>query len=134
MLVCDLAVGDIVTKTGDEHKYIVTSTKPIRGLPQYVSLMGPYGHVDEVWVNFIRDKVGHLEINYIFDVLNGKSDGEEIDKVEHKESKQMTTEEFNVSMIEGFGGLTGEEFECLVKYIAAKLVKQLSNTQKVQAP
>lgn len=70
MLTVDLEVGDIVTKIGDsEHNYIVTSTKPSRGLKEYVTLMGPYGHADDVWVQYVKEKVGHIDMNYIFEAL-----------------------------------------------------------------
>ena len=69
MLLVDLQVGDIVTKVGEEHKYVVTSVNPVRGLPQYVTIMGPYGHADDVWVNFIDKKIGHIDIDYIFSKL-----------------------------------------------------------------
>lgn len=69
MLAVDLQVGDVITKVGEDHKYIVTSIKPVRGLPQYVTIMGPYGHADDVWVNFISEKVDHIDIDYIFSKL-----------------------------------------------------------------
>ena len=65
MLITDLSVGDIVTKCGEEHRYIVTSIKPIKGISNYETLLGPYGHPDEVWVNIIDKKVGRLDVNYI---------------------------------------------------------------------
>lgn len=75
MLVVDLRVGDIVTRVGDsDHNYIVTSTKYLRGLQDYVTLMGPYGHADDVWVKYVEKKVGHLDIDYIFDVLLGNAE------------------------------------------------------------
>ena len=70
MLVIDLQVGDIVERSGDDHKYLVTSTKqPTVGLKDYVTLMGPYGHFGDVWVNLIKEKVGHIELDYIFKLL-----------------------------------------------------------------
>lgn len=69
MLVIDLEVGDIVKRSGDEHKYLVTSTRPSKGLKDYVTLMGPYGHFGDVWVNLIREKVGHIDLGDIFKAL-----------------------------------------------------------------
>lgn len=70
MLVVDLKVGDIVKRSGEDHKYIVTSTKqPTVGLKDYVTLMGPYGHFGDVWVNLIKEKVGHVDLDYIFEAL-----------------------------------------------------------------
>lgn len=70
MLVVDLEVGDIVTKVGDlEHNYVVTSTRPSRGLKEYVTLMGPYGHADDVWVKYVKEKVGHIDLEFIFKAL-----------------------------------------------------------------
>lgn len=69
MLVIDLEVGDIVKRSGDEHKYLVTSTRPSKGLKDYVTLMGPYGHFGDVWVNLIREKVSHIDLGDIFKAL-----------------------------------------------------------------
>ena len=69
MLIADLNIGDIVMKVGDEHKYVVTSLKPIRGINGYVGLLGPYGNGEDVWINFIVGKVGHIDISYVFDEL-----------------------------------------------------------------
>lgn len=70
MLTVDLEVGDIVTRIGDsDHNYIVTSTRPTRGLKEYVTLMGPYGHADDVWVKYVKEKVGHIDLKFIFDAL-----------------------------------------------------------------
>lgn len=70
MLAVDLKVGDIVKRSGEDHKYLVTSTKqPTVGLKNYVTLMGPYGHFGDVWANLIKEKVGHIDINYIFEAL-----------------------------------------------------------------
>ena len=69
MLTVDLEVGDIVKKAGEDHKYLVTSTRPSAGLKDYVSLMGPYGHFGDVWVNVIKEKVGHVDLDYIFEAL-----------------------------------------------------------------
>ena len=70
MLTVDLEVGDIVTRIGDsEHNYIVTSTRPTRGLKEYVTLMGPYGHADDGWVKYVKEKVGHLDLKFIFEAL-----------------------------------------------------------------
>lgn len=69
MLTVDLEVGDIVKRSGDEHKYLVTSTRPSKGLKDYVTLMGPYGHFGDVWVNLIREKVGHIDLGDIFKAL-----------------------------------------------------------------
>ena len=107
LLAVDLSVGDIVTKVGEDYKYIVTSTKPVRGLPQYVTLMGPYGHADDVWAGFIKEKVGHIDINYIFDELKGNA--------------CMSDKEFQEAIIEGIGDLSGAEFEKVVNYISDKL-------------
>lgn len=73
MLIVDLEVGDIVKRGSEGHKYIITSTKqPLVGLKDYVTLMDPYGHFGDVWVNLIKEKVGHIDINYIFEaLLNG---------------------------------------------------------------
>lgn len=74
MLTVDLEVGDIVKRSGEDHKYVVTSTKqPSVGLKDYVTLMGPYGHFGDVWINLIKEKVGHVDLNYIFEALgNGE--------------------------------------------------------------
>lgn len=70
MLIVDLEVGDIVKRGSEGHKCIVTSTKqPLVGLKDYVTLMDPYGHFSDVWVNLIKEKVGHIDINYIFEAL-----------------------------------------------------------------
>lgn len=70
MLTVDLEVGDIVTRVGDsEHNYIVTSVRPSRGLKDYVTLMGPYGHADDVWVKYVKEKVGHIDLGFIFQAL-----------------------------------------------------------------
>ncbi len=107
MLLVDLKVGDVITKVGEEHRYIVTSVNPVRGLPQYVTIMGPYGHADDVWVNFIKEKVGHIDINYIFDELKGNA--------------RMSDKEFQEAIIEGIGDLSGADFEKVVNYISDKL-------------
>lgn len=70
MLTVDLEVGDIVTRIGDsDHNYIVTSTRPTRGLNEYVTLMGPYGHADDVWVKYVKEKIGHIDLKFIFEAL-----------------------------------------------------------------
>lgn len=79
MLVSDLKVGDIVTRIGDlEHKYLVTSTRATRGIKDYVALLGPYGHSDDVWVKYVKEVVGHIDVNYIFEELLGGSDEQKI--------------------------------------------------------
>ena len=108
MLTVDLSVGDIVTRVGnDEHRYLVTSTSPARGISHYVTLMGPYGHADDVWINYVKEKVGHIDVDYIFDELRGNS--------------SMTDKEFQEAIIEGVGELSGAEFEKIVNYISNKL-------------
>ena len=116
MLAVDLKVGDIVTKVGDDYRYIVTSTKPVRGLPQYVTIMGPYGHADDVWVNFLDEKIGHIDIDYIFNALTEK----DID-MDSVFIKKMTDKEFQDAFIEGLGDLSSDEFERIVDYISEKL-------------
>ena len=76
MLVIDLQVGDIVKRSGDDHKYLVTSTRPSRGLKDYVCLMGPHGHFGDVWVMLIKENVGHIDMGDIFKAL-GNVDGTE---------------------------------------------------------
>ena len=76
MLVVDLKVGDIVKKSGEDHKYLVTSTSPSRGLKDYVTLMGRYGHFGDVWVNLIKEKVGHIDLSDIFKELGDLDGGE----------------------------------------------------------
>lgn len=119
MLAVDLKVGDIVTKVGEDYRYIVTSTRPVRGLPQYVSIMGPYGHSDDIWVNFIDKKVGYIDINYIFKILGMNE--EDFEYVMNKDIGAMSDKEFQDAFIEGLGDLTADEFERLVNYISEKL-------------
>ena len=69
MLVIDIEVGDIVKRSGDDHLYLVTSTRPSKGLKDYVTLMGPYGHFGDVWVNLIKEKVNHIDLGVIFKAL-----------------------------------------------------------------
>lgn len=108
MLAVDLSVGDIVTRVGDsDHRYLVTSTRPSRGLQNYVTIMGPYGHADDVWVNYVDKKIGHINIDYIFEELRGGA--------------RMSDKEFQDAIIEGVGDLSGAEFEKVVNYISEKL-------------
>ena len=124
MLVVDLRVGDVVTKVGEDHKFIVTSVNPVKGLPQYITIMGPYGHADDVWINFINEKVGHIDIDYVFDSL--KMNHEEFKRkmensIDSCSIKRMSDKDFQDAFIEGLGDLSGDEFERIVDYISEKL-------------
>lgn len=77
MKIEDIKVGDVVAKTTGKGNYIITSVNPVRGLPQYVTIMDEFGHADDVWVNFLKERLGHININYIFQqIKNAEFDDE----------------------------------------------------------
>lgn len=71
MLVVDLKVGDVVKKFGDEHLYVITALNPIQGISQYVTIMGPYGRFENVWVNLLEKVVDTINLDSIFEKLQG---------------------------------------------------------------
>lgn len=71
MLVVDLKVGDVVKKFGDDHLYLITALNPIQGISQYVTIMGPYGRFENVWVNLLEKVVDTINLDSIFEKLQG---------------------------------------------------------------
>ena len=65
----ELKVGDIISKTGETGTFIVISTAPLKGLPQYITIMDSKGRARDIWVRLVTDVKGHIDINYIFEAL-----------------------------------------------------------------